>query len=219
MTAYQTVSRMAEAELIVKKSRFIGQIAPAQSPEAAMEFVASIKAKHWDASHNVWAYSLREGQLRRYSDDGEPQGTAGLPALDTLLKQELVDCVVVVTRYFGGTLLGTGGLTRAYGQAASAAIEAAGVVTMAPCQVLRVACDYGFYGALQRLIPAFAGTVLDTQFAGETTVTLRLRAEDAQAFCKQLAEKSNGRVGAVRLHEEFAQICTSTIFFLTNARK
>ena len=203
MTAYQTVARVAEAELVVKKSRFIGRIAPAHTPEAAVAFAAIIKAKHWDASHNVWAYSLREGQ-RRYSDDGEPQGTAGLPALDTLLGRELLDCVVVVTRYFGGTLLGTGGLTRAYGQAASAAIEAAGIVTMATCRVLRVACDYSFYGALQRLIPAFEGMVLDTQFAGETTVTLRLREENADAFTAQLAEKSNGRVHALLLREEFA---------------
>ena len=209
MTAYQTVARVAEAELVVKKSRFIGRAAPAHTPEAAMAFAAIIKAKHWDASHNVWAYSLREGQLRRYSDDGEPQGTAGLPVLDTLLKQELLDCVVVVTRYFGGTLLGTGGLTRAYGQSASAAIEAAGIVTMAPCRVLRVACDYGFYGALQRLLPAFGGTVLDTQFAGETTVTLRLLARDAQAFSAQLAEKSNGRVRAVLVREEFAPLESS----------
>ena len=203
MTAYKTVARMAEAELIVKKSRFIGRAAPAHTAEAAMAFAAIVKAKHWDASHNVWAYSLREGQ-RRYSDDGEPQGTAGLPVLDTLLKQELLDCVVVVTRYFGGTLLGTGGLTRAYGQSASAAIEEAGIVTMAPCKVLRVACDYGFYGALQRLIPAFGGTVLDTQFAGETTVTLRLQAEDAEAFSAQLAERSNGRVRAEFVREEMA---------------
>ena len=204
MTAYQTVARMAEAELAVKKSRFIGRIAPAHTPEAAAAFVAIVKAKHWDASHNVWAYSLREGQARRCSDDGEPQGTAGVPVLDTLLKRELLDCVVVVTRYFGGTLLGTGGLTRAYGQVASAAIEAAGVITMEPCRVLRVACDYGFYGALQRLIPAFEAAVLDTQFAGEVIVTLRLRAREADAFVKQLAEKSNGRVQAALIREEFA---------------
>jgi len=204
MTAYQTVARVAEAELVVKKSRFIGHIAPACTPEAAAAFVSIVKAKHWDASHNVWAYSLRDGGLRRYSDDGEPQGTAGVPVLDTLLKRELADCVAVVTRYFGGTLLGTGGLTRAYGQAASAAIQAAGVVTMAPCRVLRAACDYGFYGTLQRLIPVHGGTVLDTQFAGEVIVTLRFPALEADSFIAQLAEKSNGRVRAALIREEFA---------------
>ena len=206
MTAYQTIARVGEAELVIKKSRFIGRAAPVQSAGAAVEFIASIKTQHWDASHNVWAYSLREGQLRRYSDDGEPQGTAGLPVLETLQKQGLVDCAVVVTRYFGGTLLGTGGLTRAYGQSASAAVEAAGIVTMAPCQVLRVACGYGFYGALQRLMEAHGATVLDTQFAGEIIVTLRLRTEDAQAFAAQLAEKSNGQVRAALVREEFAAL-------------
>ena len=170
-----------------------------------MEFVASIRAKHCEASHNVWAYSLRDGQ-RRCSDDGEPQGTAGVPVLNTLLGRELVDCVAVVTRYFGGTLLGAGGLTRAYGQSASAAIEAAGMVTMAPCKVLHMACGYDFYGALQRLIPAFDGLVLETQFAGEIAVTLRLRAQDAWTFTEQLAEKSNGRVRAVLVREEFAAL-------------
>ena len=206
MKPYQTIAGTGEAELVVKKSRFIGRIAPAQTPEAAMEFVASIRAKHSDASHNVWAYSLRDGGLRRYSDDGEPQGTAGVPVLNTLLKQDLVDCAAVVTRYFGGTLLGAGGLTRAYGQSASAAIAAAGVVTMAHCKVLRLTCGYGFYGALQRLIPAFGGTVLDVKFSEMTTILLRLRAEDAGAFIAQLTEKSNGRAQAETVREEFAAL-------------
>jgi len=205
MTAYLTVPGTGEAELVIKRSRFIGRIAPAQTPEAALEFLAGIRAKHRDASHNVWAYSLRDGQMR-CSDDGEPQGTAGMPVLDTLLKQDLVDCVVVVTRYFGGTLLGTGGLTRAYGQSASEAIAAAGAVVMAPCRVLRVTCDYSFYGALQRLIPAFGGTILDAQFTGETAIFLRLRAEDAGAFIAQLIEKSNGRARAETVREEFAAL-------------
>jgi len=208
MMAYKTAARVAEAELIIQKSRFIGRIAPAHSAEAAMAFITIVKAAHHDASHNVWAYSMRDGQ-RRYSDDGEPQGTAGLPVLDTLLKQALTDCVVVVTRYFGGILLGAGGLTRAYGQSASAVIEAAGVVTMSPCKVLRVTCGYDFYGALQRLLPAHAAVVLDTQFAGQVTVTLRLRAESADAFAKQLGEKSNGRVGAQLVREEFAAMESS----------
>jgi len=203
MTAYRTAARIAEAELVVKKSRFIGRIAPAQSVEAAAAFVTIVKAAHHDASHNVWAYHLRDGQMR-CSDDGEPQGTAGQPVLETLQKQGLEDCVAVVTRYFGGILLGAGGLTRAYGQAASAAIEAAGIVTMEPCRVLRVACGYDFYGALQRLASTHGGTVLNTQYADTVAVTLRLRAEDADAFTAQLAEKSNGRVRAAVVREEYA---------------
>jgi len=203
MTAYRTAARIAEAELVIKKSRFIGRAAPAQTVEAATAFVTIVKAAHHDAAHNVWAYLLRDGQ-QRYSDDGEPQGTAGQPILETLQKQGLADCVIVVTRYFGGILLGAGGLTRAYGQAASAAIEAAGVVTMEPCRVLRVTCDYGVYGALQRLAPAHGAVVLDTRFTDTVTVTLRLHVENADVFAAQLAERSNGRVRAAVLREEFA---------------
>ena len=203
MTAYRTAARIAEAEIVIQKSRFIGRVAPAQTVEAATAFLTIVKAAHYDASHNVWAYNLRDGQ-RRYSDDGEPQGTAGPPILETLQKQGLADCMIVVTRYFGGILLGAGGLTRAYGQAASAAIEAAGIVTMAPCRVLRVTCDYGVYGALQRLAPAHGATILDTRFTDTVTVALRLRAENADAFTAQLAEKSNGRVHAIVLRDEFA---------------
>ena len=203
MTAYRTAARVAEAEIVINKSRFIGRVAPAQTVEAAMAFLNIVKAAHYDASHNVWAYNLRDGQ-RRYSDDGEPQGTAGPPVLETLQKQGLADCVIVVTRYFGGVLLGAGGLTRAYGQAASTALAAAGIVTMAPCRVLRVTCDYGVYGALQRLAPAHGAAILDTRFTDTVTVTLRLRAENADVFAAQLAEKSNGRVRAAVLRDEFA---------------
>jgi len=205
MTAYKTAARVAEAELVIQKSRFIGRVAPAHTPEAAMAFVTIVKAAHHDASHNVWAYNMRDGQ-RRYSDDGEPQGTAGLPVLETLLKQNLTGCVVIVSRYFGGILLGAGGLTRAYGQSASAAISAAGIVTMAPCRVLRVTCGYDFYGALQRLLPVHGAAVLDTQFADSVTITLRLHMESADAFIRQLAEKSNGRVEARLVREEFAAL-------------
>lgn len=204
MTSYLTIPAPAQAEFIVKKSRFIGRIAPAGSAKEAMDYVAGIKKEHWDATHNVWAYRLREGQQMRYSDEGEPQGTAGLPVLDVLQKKELIDCVVVVTRYFGGILLGAGGLVRAYSQAASEAVQAAGIITMAPCHVLRVRCGYDFYGALQRLIPASGGVVLSTEFAGEIEVVLRLRAEAAPGFALQLAEKSNGSVQAELLRTEMA---------------
>ena len=114
MDGYRTIRTAASAEFVEKKSRFIGHICPVTTQEEANEFIRQKKSEYWDATHNVYAYVLREGQTRRYSDDGEPQGTAGIPTLDVLLKEDLTDCVVVVTRYFGGTLLGTGGLVRAY---------------------------------------------------------------------------------------------------------
>ncbi|MCL2106906.1 MAG: IMPACT family protein [Oscillospiraceae bacterium] len=201
--AYRTILDEARAETVVKKSRFLGQLAPARSPEEARAFVSLTKTAHWDASHNVWAYSLREGQLRRYSDDGEPQGTAGLPALEVLLREELTDCVVVITRYFGGILLGASGLTRAYAQSAKAAVDAARIVTMAHCQTLRVRCDYGFYGRLAALVPACGGTVLDTDFAGEVTLTLRLRSELAASFHARLTDASHGKYTAQFIDEGF----------------
>ena len=118
---YVTVEREAVDEFIEKKSRFIGSCRPVQTEEEALDFIAKLKSQYWDASHNVYAYILREGNIARFSDDGEPQGTAGIPVIDTLKKAGVVDAVVVATRYFGGILLGGGGLIRAYSHTASIA--------------------------------------------------------------------------------------------------
>ncbi len=128
MADYKTVRAAASGELTEKRSRFIGYCKPVSTEEEATAFIASIRSRHWDARHNVYAYSLREGNLRRYSDDGEPSGTAGMPVLDVLQKSGVTDVCVVVTRYFGGVLLGTGGLVRAYSQAARLGLNAAQVV-------------------------------------------------------------------------------------------
>ena len=121
MTEYRTVKAFGSAEFTEKRSRFIGWCQPVQTQEEAVAFVENIRSRHWDATHNVYAYRLRDGQLQRYSDDGEPQGTAGMPVLDVLQKSNLVDVVVVATRYFGGILLGGGGLVRAYSHTSSIA--------------------------------------------------------------------------------------------------
>jgi len=202
---YKTIRAPGTAELVIKKSRFIGRIAPVTSAEEAMAFVREIKKRHWDASHHVWAYALRDGQ-RRCSDDGEPQGTAGLPALEVLQKEELVDCAAVITRYFGGTKLGAAGLCRAYAGACKAAIEAAGVVTMAPTQTLRVACDYSFYGKLQTLVPLFEGLILSTDFGERVVLELRLEAGQAERFRAKLVDASNGIVKAEVIAEGFAAL-------------
>ena len=110
MASYKTVKYESSDEFITKKSRFIGYVKPVKTVEEATAFISEIKSKHWDATHNVYAYSLKEGQIKRFSDDGEPSGTAGMPALDVIIKQDVVDCCVVVTRYFGGIMLGAGGL-------------------------------------------------------------------------------------------------------------
>ena len=127
-TDYKTVKIESSDEFTEKRSRFIGYVKPVKTEAEATEFINSIRSKHWDARHNVYAYSLREGNIKRYSDDGEPSGTAGMPVLDVITKNEVYDVCVVVTRYFGGVLLGTGGLVRAYSQGSKIALEAGQVV-------------------------------------------------------------------------------------------
>ena len=202
--SYKTIAKAATTEIIIKKSRFIGHAKPAITAEEAAAFVGGHKKIYRDASHNVWAYVLRNGQLR-CSDDGEPQGTAGMPALDVLQKECLVDCVVVITRYFGGTLLGAGGLARAYSGACKAAIDAAGVITMAPTKILRVACEYGFYGKLQLLIPKFGGLVLGTDFGEKVLLELRLEAAQAEKFSAKLFDASNGILKTELISEGFSK--------------
>lgn len=148
---YRTIRAAASAEFVEKRSRFIGYISPVTTQEDAAAFIDSIRSKHWDATHNVPAYIIREGNICRFSDDGEPQGTAGMPALNVLQKEGLTDCVLVVTRYFGGILLGGGGLVRAYSHAAKLAVDAGGTVTRAECSIVKIRCDYTFYGGSPRL--------------------------------------------------------------------
>ncbi|MBR3438593.1 MAG: YigZ family protein [Clostridia bacterium] len=204
MQSYKTIRKAAEAQFVEKHSRFIGYIAPVTTAEEANEFIASIKSKHWDATHNVPAYILREGNLKRYSDDGEPQGTAGVPVLSTLEKAGLTDCVCVVTRYFGGTLLGTGGLVRAYSHAASIAVEAGGVVTRALCRKMRIKCDYGFYGKLSPMILEAGGVVENTLFEDSVVIDFYIESSLSEKLNADIVEASNGKYAAEITGEEFA---------------
>jgi uncharacterized YigZ family protein len=194
MTEYRTVRAAASGEFTEKRSRFIGYIKPVATQDEATDFINGIKAKHWDATHNVYAYVLRDGQTRRYSDDGEPQGTAGVPVLDVLLKENVTDCAVVVTRYFGGVLLGTGGLVRAYSHAAKLALSAGGIVAMRPCDVLKLSADYAIYGRLSSLISGCEGFIDDTEFADGVTLTFRLPCSRTNEFEKKLADVSLGKL-------------------------
>lgn len=199
MTAYQTILKRAEDEFVERRSRFIGHAAPVQTEEEAIAFINEWKAKYWDATHNVYAYCLREGQIKRYSDDGEPQGTAGIPTLDVLLKSGVTDAVVVVTRYFGGVLLGAGGLVRAYSHGASIALQAAGVITMRECVMASLSCDYNQYGRVQALIPECGGTVDAADFGERVTMRFHLTAEDLRQMKPKLADAT---CGSVEIQEE-----------------
>lgn len=203
---YKTIEKESCDEFIEKKSRFIGYIKPVTTKEDAIEYINQIKSKHWDATHNVYAYVLRDGQTRRYSDDGEPQGTAGIPVLDVLLKENVVDCVVVATRYFGGILLGGGGLVRAYSHTAKIAVDAGGVITMRLCNIMSVTCDYNFYGRLNSLIPEYSGIVDDTIFEENVKITFRMPTDMVDEFNAKLIDTSLGKFNAEKKGEIFCKM-------------
>lgn len=199
---YITVRGFAQDEFVEKKSRFIGYSQHVETEAEAMAFVAQIAKKHWDATHNVYAFSLRDGMTRRYSDDGEPQGTAGVPVLDVILKENIVDVCVVVTRYFGGILLGGGGLVRAYSQGARIALAAAEKLHMTTCRRLLLSFDYSLYGKISYILPQFGIVVEHSDFTDVVTLELLIRADRHEAFQRELTELTGGRVLA-KVQEEF----------------
>lgn len=196
MEPYLTISKVADSELVEKKSRFIAHAAPVTTVEEAETFIAEIKKLYRDASHNVFAYNLRSGNTR-YSDDGEPSGTAGMPSLEVLRKLKVVDACVVVTRYFGGVLLGASGLVRAYGSAAAQGIKAAELIIMKPCLSLLVSCDYSSFEKLKYLLSFF--TVLNSSFdyGGSVSTSFALPTEQYKDFTEKIVQQFNARVPVV----------------------
>lgn len=193
MDTYRTVRREACGEYEVKRSRFLCYAAPVKTPEEATAFIAAIKQKHWDARHNCSAYILRQGGIKRFSDDGEPQGTAGMPILDVLEKTGVTDVCVVITRYFGGILLGAGGLVRAYSHSATLALEAAEVITMASCAECSLTCDYTLYGRIPALLAEHDGVEAGTDFTDAVAVRFRLPEDRLDSFRAKLTEYSSGK--------------------------
>ena len=189
---YRTVQQEAYAEFVERRSRFIGYCKPVSNEEDAVAFIAEKRKENWDAKHHVYAYVLREGQIRRYSDDGEPQGSAGVPVLDVLLKEKLTDCVVVVTRYFGGILLGTGGLVRAYSHGAKIAVDAAVRLDMRQCIQGKIACSYTQYGRVAALLTASGGAIEDTVYTDDVVVVFHLPTESLPALERELTDYSAG---------------------------
>ena len=174
--------------------------------EEAIAFIGEIRAQHREASHNVYAYALREGQVRRYSDDGEPQGTAGIPVLDVLQKSGIVDAVVVVTRYFGGTLLGAGGLVRAYTEGAAIAVRAARPRVMSPCTVLQMDIDYGQYGKITYILPKYHTVTLESDFGAAVRMQILIKDKYIEAFRKELTELTSATVVPYELEHRFDEI-------------
>lgn len=205
MKEYLTIEKEASDFFIEKKSRFIGYAKPVKSQEEAVDFINTIKTKHWDATHNVYAYILRENNIQRYSDDGEPSGTAGVPVLDVMLKEGVTDAVVVATRYFGGTLLGAGGLVRAYSHTSKIALEAAGIITMAQCSICEVNVDYSFYERLNLFLTEYHANILNTDFADNVRITFSVKEVFLEDLKERLTDISNGRYTVQYLRIEFAK--------------
>ena len=194
--SYKTVKRSSEFRIVEKKSEFIGYCAPVKTEAEAVAFVNSIKKKHSDARHNVYAYVLRDGFSQRFSDDGEPHGTAGMPVLDSIRKADVTDVAVVVTRYFGGILLGTGGLVRAYTAAASGALKDAGIAEVGVFSLLRIKANYSDYQKIMPLISAVNGRIEDSDFGTDVFLTVMIREDKQKSFVADLVESTNGRVSA-----------------------
>ncbi len=200
---YTTLEGEGMAEFTEKKSVFIGHAAPAKSEEEALLFVKEKKKEYADARHNVWAY-LQKGEIvARYSDDGEPQGTAGVPVLDTIRKSGVADAVVVVTRYFGGILLGAGGLVRAYSHTAKLALDAAHIITYEQYTVLELRCNYSNYQRYLSELPRYGAVIDETRFEADVTLVFAVKDPVVGDLMIRVREISNGAETPVKLENRF----------------
>lgn len=203
MENYKTVLQDASDEMVERKSRFIGYCRPVKTQEEAIEFINEIRALHRQATHNVYAYVLREDNTVRYSDDGEPAGTAGVPVLEVIKKEGLTDVAVVVTRYFGGVLLGAGGLVRAYGKGAKIGIDAAIRIEKIYCSVYMIRCDYSTYGKLEYMVENGGYILKDSAFENDVCLTVGVREGEEEAFLKKVADISGGSAKVTNLPGEY----------------
>lgn len=192
--AYRTVKQPGEAELVIKRSRFIGRCFPVADEQEALRLLEQVRRQHWDATHNCYAYSVGvSGACARYSDDGEPSGTAGLPMMETLRRSGVTDALVVVTRYFGGILLGAGGLVRAYSAAAAAAVRSAGEVEMRECVRLSLETPYPLWGRVEPLLRERA-QLDEVRYEAAVHAAAWVRQEQSDALVRALIDRTDGRV-------------------------
>ncbi len=199
MSRYRTLLRSASDEFVVNKSRFIGYAAPVSDEAEALAFLDSIRRKHRDATHNCYAYTLgRNMGIMRYSDDGEPGGTAGLPMMEVIKKRAVCDCCVVVTRYFGGVLLGAGGLVRAYSRGCSAGLDAARIVVMEETDRLLCEVAYPLWDRVQHLLSGLPVRTDQVDYAAAVAFTLLVRTADCDTVCAELTRLTNGQAEILR---------------------
>ncbi len=205
MSEYFVPAGSGEAEFVEKRSSFLGHVRFAETEDAAREFINDMKKKHYDARHNCWCYIIREGAVR-YSDDGEPQGTAGLPMLEVFRREGVENVVCVVTRYFGGVLLGTGGLLRAYTKSAKDALDAAGIAAVRRWVKLETVCPYSLLERMKTECMALEGAVSDVEYGADVRMSFLLPEAKAEAFCARVTELSAGQSSAKAVGEELMPV-------------
>lgn len=194
MELFLTVMDEFSAEITEKRSRFIATVAHAESEEEAFDFINKIKSNYWDAKHNVYAFALSEGNVCRYSDDNEPHGTAGKPILDVILGRGIKNVVVVVTRYFGGVLLGTGGLVRAYSSAAAAVLDSATIYELRNCVSYGITCNYNQYDIIQKIAKKYSASINSPVFLTNIVMDVSLEEQYEQDFVADIIDALNGDV-------------------------
>ena len=194
MTTYLTPAGFGQAEYVEKRSRFIARIWPVADENEALEHISEMRRQHYDAAHNVYAYIIRENAIMRYSDDGEPSGTSGQPTLGVLRGEGIQNVCCIVTRYFGGTLLGTGGLVRAYSVAAKMALEQSGVSMVSRWKSAGIVCPYPRFERVKRLLEDHGAVIENTDFAADVTFSILVREDEAEGFAASLTELTAGSV-------------------------
>lgn len=203
MNTYLVPYGYGEAEFIEKRSRFIGRVWPAADEAEALGRLNEMRQKHWDATHNVYAYIIRENGIMRYSDDGEPSGTSGMPTLNVFRQEGIQNVCCVITRYFGGVLLGAGGLVRAYSSTAKLALDAAGISEMARWRALLISCTYPQYERIKRLMEEFLAVVQSADFGADVVIEALLREDRADEFAERLTDLTAGTALCETVGERF----------------
>ncbi len=194
MNSYKAAKNQASASFEERRSEFISHIKPVKTEAEAQAFISEVKSKYYDAKHNVFAYILNSAKIEKYSDDGEPQGTAGMPTLQVLKNEGLTDTVIVTTRYFGGILLGGGGLLRAYTKAAKLAVDAAGIAEYRLHTLFDVRYDYPFHSTFLRVIEKHDGAVQNCEYGQDINTCIAVLSENASKLADAVFEASNGTV-------------------------
>ena len=202
MEEYLVPTEFGEDEFYEKKSRFIGRVWPVETEEEALAKIQEMKKQHYDATHNCWAYIIKDGAVR-FSDDGEPGGTAGMPMLQVLQREGLYNIVCVVTRYFGGILLGAGGLVRAYTKGAKIAVDAAGKSMKRVWTALYIPIPYSYYERVKLEVEAFGGILRDTQFGADIELEILMPEAQAQPFLDRLTDMSAGTIEGMEIGQEY----------------